>query len=74
MPKYDYRCRECDGWTELTHSMSDCDLVHTCSCGGVMYRIPAVTPVYFFGPGFSCNDGVGRGNVGRNPNNQTRYS
>lgn len=75
MPKYDYRC-DCGYEKEWSHSVAACDLNWYCpECGTVMHRVIKKAPVaVFLGPGFACNDGVARGNVGRNPHNQNRYS
>lgn len=75
MPKYDYECED-DGVFELAHPMTDRGKRFFCpKCGQwarpVILKAPAA---FFLGPGFSSTDGVGRANVGRNPNNQNRYS
>lgn len=74
MPDYTYKCDTCDEFKDITHPMSECDTVHTCTEGHVMHRIPAVRETYFWGPDFAQNSHVARANVGRNPSNTNRYS
>jgi hypothetical protein len=40
----------------------------------MMKLVSAPQAVYFFGPGFACNDGVARANIGRNRHLHNRYS
>jgi putative FmdB family regulatory protein len=77
MPKYDYCCdTNFDHTFELEHSIADCDRVQTCpDCGDMAHRvIRSIPTAIFLGPGWACTDNVARPNVGRNPNNQNRYS
>lgn len=49
MPEYHYRCDDCDFETDLIHSISECDDVHTCGvCPSPMHRVPV--PVATIGP------------------------
>lgn len=75
MPKYDYRCED-HGTFELDHPIADRGLRMFCpQCGQCSKAVIRKAPTaVFLGPGFACNDGVARGNVGRNPHNQNRYS
>lgn len=77
MPKYDYKCPECGAEEEIEHSISLCDETWYCPvCETIiMSRVLRKAPTaVFLGPGFACNDGVARPNVGRNPHNQNRHS
>lgn len=80
MPRYDYKCSACGAEEEIKHPVKDCDQrvnlpCSDCECTGSMHRVIKTVPtVAFLGPGFASNDHVARANVGRNPNNQTRYS
>ena len=42
MPKYNYRCSECDGEFEARHSMTE--VVDTCVlCGGPVSKVPSLS-------------------------------
>ncbi len=65
MPRYDYRCGQCDHAFELRQSFSS-EPVATCpSCAGVATRQFHAPPVFFKGSGWYVNDyGKGRGHNG----------
>lgn len=79
MPTYDYACDNkltCGHEFELTHPIGACSNDYYCDvCGNPAHRVLRSAPTaVFLGPGFACNDGVAKPNIGRNPNNGNRYS
>ena len=42
MPRYTYRCRECDHEFEVFHGMSE-KLENCEECSGILFRIPSTT-------------------------------
>ena len=42
MPRYTYRCRECDHELEVFHGMSE-KLENCEECSGVLFRVPSTT-------------------------------
>ena len=66
MPRYDYRCSQCDHGFELKQSF-DSEPVATCPvCQGVARRRIHSVPVVFKGSGWYVNDYGKRGSAARN--------
>lgn len=56
MPRYDYRCAECDHYFELRQSFSEAGKGNCPECSGEGRRVYHAVPVIYKGSGFYTTD------------------
>ena len=56
MPRYDYRCLECDNYFELRQSFSEAGKGNCPECSGEGRRVYHAVPVIYKGSGFYTTD------------------
>ena len=56
MPRYDYRCIECDNYFELRQSFSEAGKGNCPKCSGEGRRVYHAVPVIYKGSGFYTTD------------------
>ena len=56
MPRYDYRCKECESEFELLQKFSEAGSGECPSCGGAGQRVFHAVPVIYKGSGFYTTD------------------
>ena len=76
MPRYDYRCVECDHGFELVQSFSEAGTGTCPECSGAGRRVFHAVPVIYKGSGFYTTDygrakPPGENNKGENDNNKS---
>lgn len=55
MPRYEYKCAECKGHTEITHAIGH--MISVCGwCGGNLELIISASPIIFKGSGWTVNE------------------
>ena len=56
MPKYKYKCENCDHQFEIKQNISDQALTQCPKCHGEIFRVITPTGIAFKGTGFHIND------------------